>query len=66
MREFKPHPLLFTCASEWGGPHSHACQSSAPDFPELRVYSSGSLGVVNLGFHVGQVVMHFVEVACVS
>ena len=64
--EFKPHPLLFTCDSECGGHHSHACHSSAPYFPELRVYSRRPFGLVRLGFHFGRVVMRFVEVACVS
>ena len=44
---------------------SHACHSGARDFPELRVYSPTSLGLVHLGFHFGRVVRGFMEVACV-
>ena len=66
MREYKPHPLLCTYASQCGGTHSHACHSGVPDFPELRVYFRRPLGLVNLGFHFGRVGLRFVEVACVS
>ena len=65
MREYKPPPLSRTCASECGGTDTHACQSAARDFPELRVHSRGPLGIVNLGFLSGRVVMRFLEVACV-
>ena len=66
MREYKPHPLFRTCASEFGGTHSHACHSGAPDFPELRVNTRSPLGLVYLGFHFGCVLMRFLEVACVT
>ena len=66
MREYKPHPMVCNCSSECSGTHSHACHSSAPYFPELRAYSRGPLGLVNLGLHFGPVVMRFVEVAWVS
>ena len=36
------------------------------DFPELHVYSRGPVGLGNLGFYFGSVVMRFVEVACAS
>ena len=52
--------------SECGGSHFHAFHSSAPDFSELRVYYRTSMGLVNLEFHFGRVLMRFVEVACVS
>ena len=66
MREFKPHPLVCTCALHCSGTHSHTCHSGAPNFPEFRVYSLGPFGLVNLGFHFGALGMRFVEVACVS
>ena len=65
MREYKPHALLCTCAFNAGGTDAHACHSGARDFPELRVYSRGPLGLVNLGFQFGRVVIRFLEVACV-
>ena len=64
MRACKPHPLLCTCFNA-GGTDSHACHSGVCDFPELRVYSRAPLGLVNLGFHCGRVVMRFLGVACV-
>ena len=66
MREYKPHPFVCTCASECGGTCSHACHSSARDLPELRIYTRSPLGLVNMAFHFGCVVMRFVEVTCVS
>ena len=65
MRACKAHPLLCTCGSNAGGTNSHSYHSGVRDFPELHVYSRDSLGLVNLGFHFGSVVMRFVEVACV-
>ena len=66
MREYSPYPLVFTGAPECMGVQSHACHSGARDFPELRVYSRNSMGLVNLGFQLGRVGMPYVEVACVS
>ena len=66
MREYKPHPVVFTAASKCMGTQSQACHSGARDFPELRLYSLNPSSLVNLGFHFGRVVMRFVEVACVS
>ena len=65
MRTCKPHPLLCTCGFNAGGTDFHACHSGVRDFPELRVYSKTPLGLVNLGFHFGRVVMRILEVACV-
>ena len=66
MREYKPHPLVFTGASEYMGVHSHACHSGSRDFLELRVFPRRPFGLVNLGFHFGRIGMRYVEVACVS
>ena len=66
MRDYNPHPLICTGASDCSGAHSHDCLSGALKLPELRVYSRGPLGLVNLGFHFGRVAMRYVEVACVS
>ena len=66
MREYKPPPLVCTGASECMGAYSNAWHSGARDFPELRVYSPGVLGLVNLRFRFGRVAMRYVEVACVS
>ena len=66
MREYKPHPLVYTGASECGRTHSHACHSGAPDIPELRVYFRDPSGLVNLGFYFGRIGMRYLEVACVS
>ena len=54
----------FFCAAS----HSHACHSGARDFPDWRVYSPTPtpLGLVQLRFHFGRVVMCFLEVARVS
>ena len=65
MRENKPSPFVCTGALECMGAHLHACHSGAHDFPELRVYSRGPLGLVKLGFRFGCVGMRYVEVACV-
>ena len=65
IRENKPPPFVCTGASECRGAHSHACHSSARDFPESRAYSRGPLGVVNLGFHFGRVGMSYGDMACV-
>ena len=66
MRDYKPHHLVWTGASEYSWTHSHACYSANRDLPELRVYSRGPFGLTNLGFHFGPVGMRYLEVACVS
>ena len=65
MRACKANPLLCTWGLNTGWTDSHACHSGVPDFSELRVYSRTPLGLVNLGFHFGRVVMRFLELACV-
>ena len=66
MRGCKARPLLCTCGFSAGVTDSHACRSGFRDFPELRVSSRVALGVLNLGFHFGCVVMRFLEGACVG
>ena len=61
-------PILTPCFAHVphsAQPHSHACHSGAPDFPELRVHSQSPLGLMKLAFHFGRVVMRFLEMACV-
>ena len=65
MRACKADPLLCTWGLNPGATDSDACHSGFPDFSELRVYSQTFLGLVNLGFYFGRVVMRFLEVACV-
>ena len=63
MREYKPHPLVGTGASDCSRADSHAWFSGARNFPEVRVHSRDSLALVNLAFHFGRVGIRYVEVA---
>ena len=63
MRGCKSRSLLCTCGFNAGVTDSCTCHSGVLDIPEMRVYSRVALGLVELGFHFGRVVMRFLEVA---
>ena len=66
MRACKARPLLCTCGFNAGVTNSRASHSGVRDLWELRVYYRVPLGLVNVGFRFGHVVMRFLEVACVG